>query len=117
MSILHTRVRRARESVLIRSWQYRQRNHAQGVWYRLRRVLVDASEAWTLDDLDADRLEREGYPALPVGGELDPAKRIFVLTPARLSALPSRKWIPMRLGQELLEARNVALVPHPEPPS
>ena len=41
---LHERARRIHERALIRAWEYRQRNHSKGVWYRLRRLLVDAEE-------------------------------------------------------------------------
>ena len=53
---LHRRVRLMRERELIRAWEYRQRNYSKGVWHRLRRVLVDASEAWALDERDTGRL-------------------------------------------------------------
>jgi len=36
------RLRQQRSRVAIRSWDYRQRRHARGVWYKLRRTLVDA---------------------------------------------------------------------------
>jgi hypothetical protein len=109
---LHERVRRIRERALIRSWEYRQRNHAKGVWYRFRRVLVDAAEAWIVDDRDADRLESDGCTPLPVGRELAPPKRMLFATPRQLAELPSRRKVPVRLGRELLEAPNLVLVPH-----
>ena len=107
---LHRRARLMRERMLIRGWEYRQRHHAKGMWYRLRRSLADAAEAWEIDDRDADRLATLGHAELPVGVELHPPKRIFFVTPHELAALPSRRRIPVRLGGKLLEARNLALV-------
>jgi hypothetical protein len=109
---LQQRLRRIRERALIRSWEYRQRNHAKGAWYRLRRALVDASQAWAIDDRDADQLESEGRTPLPVGEEFAPPLRLFLLSAERLAAMPSRRRVPVRLGAELLQARNLALIPH-----
>ena len=107
---LHRRARLIRERELIRGWEYRQRDHAKGVWYRFRRVLVDAAEAWVIDDRDADRLAALGRAALPVGAELQPPKRIFFVTAKELAGAPSRRRVPLRMAGELLEARNLALI-------
>jgi hypothetical protein len=109
---LRERVRRIHERTLIRAWEYRQRNHAKGVWYRFRRVLVDAAQAWVIGDLEADRLERDGRVPLPVGAELAPPKRLFFLTEQELVALSDRRMVPVRLCAELLQARNLALIRH-----
>ena len=109
---LHERARRIRERAAVRSWEYRQREHANGAWYRLRRVLVDASQAWIIEEPDADCLEREGHTPLPVGQELEPAKRLYFLTERELESLPSRRQVPVRLTAELLEARSLALLAH-----
>lgn len=109
---LHKRVRRLRERALIRSWEYRQRNHAKGAWYRFRRVLVDAAQAWIIDDRDADRLEGDGRVPLPIGGEFAPPKRVFLLTEEQLAVVSSRRRVPVRLCAELLQARNLALIAH-----
>jgi hypothetical protein len=95
---------------LIQGWEYRQRNFSKGVWYRLRRVLVDTAEAWAIDDRDAERLLTLGHAELPVGTELHPPKRIFFVTSQQLAAAPSRRRVPLRFAGELLEARNLALV-------
>jgi hypothetical protein len=107
---LHRRARLIRERELVRGWEYRQRDHAKGVWYRFRRVLVDAAEAWVIDDRDADRLAALGRAALPVGAELQPPKRIFFVTAEELAGAPSRRRVPLRMAGELLEARNLALI-------
>ena len=112
--VLHERARKVRERQLIRAWEYRQRNYSHGVWYRLRRVLVDAAEAWVIDDTDADRLERLGRSSAPVGQELVPPKRLFFVTLKDLELLAPLRRIPVRIGRELLDAPNVALVPHDE---
>ncbi len=109
---LHQRARGIREQALIRSWEYRQRNHTKGVWYRFRRVLVDAAQAWIIEDRDADRLEREGRIPLPVGRELAPPKRLFLLTMEDLKSMSAPRQVPVRLCSELLLARNLALIAH-----
>lgn len=72
MMTLQERARRASERAAIRSWEYRQRDHSHGVWYRLRRVLVDAESLWVIDEGEADRREAGGREAHPVGRELSP---------------------------------------------
>ena len=91
---LYRRARLIRERELIRGWEYRQRDHAIGVWYRFRRVLVDAAEAWVIDDRDADRLAALGRAALPVGAELQPPKRIFVVTAEELAGAAAGRPLP-----------------------
>jgi hypothetical protein len=105
------RARRIRERALIRAWEYRQRHHAGGVWFRLRRVLVDAARAFVISEADAHQLERQGAQPLPVGRELSPAKRIFIVTSAQLEALAARE-VPVRLTAEFLRATSIALMPH-----
>jgi len=58
---LERRARQYRSRMLIRAWDYRQRGHARGVWFRLRRVLADASHAYAVSASDADRLRAEQY--------------------------------------------------------
>jgi hypothetical protein len=45
--------------MLIRAWAYRKRHHARGVWFRLRRLLADASHAYVISSNDADQLRAE----------------------------------------------------------
>ena len=42
---LERRVRQYRSRMLIRAFDYRQRHHAGGVWFRLRRLLAGTSQA------------------------------------------------------------------------
>lgn len=111
---LHERARRIAERKLVRAWSYRQRNYSAGVWYRLRRVLVDAAEAWIIDEEDADRLEAGGHKPLPVGRELAPPKRIFFMVSEELEAAPSRRQVAVRLSSELLQASSLVLIAHQE---
>jgi len=69
---LHARVRRMREQSIIRAWEYRQRSTSKGVWHRLRRTLVNAAEAWIIDEEAADMLEARGRIPLLVGYEFAP---------------------------------------------
>lgn len=111
MSIgLQRRAREIRARAEIRKWEYRQRNHAKGVWFRLRRVLADAALAYGLNDEDMERLLAEGFGLEAVGGELQPIKRILFVPEARLQLISERREIPVRLGPELLGERNLALV-------
>ena len=62
---LEQRARQFRSRVLVRSWEYRQRHHARGVWFRFRRVLADAKRNIAAAGVDrwvkverADVLER-----------------------------------------------------------
>jgi hypothetical protein len=109
---LHERARRMSERSLIRAWEYRQRNYSKGVWYRLRRILVDAAEAWIIEENDADRLESEGFVPLPVGREMAPPKRLFFMTEERLKKVAQRRQVPVRLCAELLQAANLGFIPH-----
>jgi hypothetical protein len=110
---LHQRARRVRAAALVRRWEYRQRHHARGVWHRLRRLLSDAREAWSLSAEDASRLITEGFGPEHVGLELEPPLTILVLPEDRLRTLASRRRVALRLGQELLAARQLAIVRWP----
>jgi hypothetical protein len=109
---LQERARRARERAVIRAWEYRQRNHSHGVWYRLRRVLVDADQLWVIDGRDADRLEAGGREPHPVGRELSPPLRLFRVTTDELATIASRRQIAVRVNADFLEARCLAYIPH-----
>ena len=109
---LRARAQRMREQSLIRAWEYRQRASSNGAWYRFRRVLVDAAEAWIISEADADSLEASGHVPHPVGSELVPRKRLFFLTRKEWEAVPHRRQVPVNLHAELLLARSLALLPH-----
>ena len=52
------RIRERRARMLERSSEYRHRSHARGVWFRLRRVLADASAAFVISEDEARTLIR-----------------------------------------------------------
>ena len=117
-AVLHERARLVRERALIRGWEYRQRHYSKGVWRRFQRVLVDAAQAWILEESEADWLEVGGHVPLPIGRELNRPLRVFWLTGDELAAMAAPRRVAVRLCVELLQARSLALVKHvtPAPP-
>jgi hypothetical protein len=109
--VLERRVRQLHARVLVRSWEYRQRRHARGVWFRLRRVLADASAAFVIPLDEARKLIAEGHRDEPVGHELEPPKLIVFAQADRLAQIASARSMPVRLSGELLEAECLALTP------
>jgi hypothetical protein len=108
---LKERAKRVNEARLVRAWEYRQRHHSKGVWFRLRRTLVDAECLWTISDEEANRLEAEGFEPLSVGRELFPPKRIFVTQPGDIARLVLSEQLPVRISTPFLAARNLVLLP------
>ena len=95
----------------MRLFDYTQRHHTRGVWFRLRRVLADASMAFVIPEDEARTLIAEGHRAEPVGQELEPPKLIVMASSARIARIASAQPVPMRLGGELLAATCLALTP------
>jgi hypothetical protein len=108
---LQRRLRQLRSRVLVRSWDYRQRRHTRGVWFRLRRVLADASEAYAIPIEEARELIAEGHRAEPVGQQLEPPRLIVFAPAARVARIASAGPLAVRLSGELLAAECLALVP------
>lgn len=108
---LEQRARQFRSRILVRSWEYRQRDHARGVWFRLRRVLTDAREAYAVAREDAEALVAEGYRPEPVGQELQPPKLIVFAPAAQIERIASAHPLEVRLSSELLAAECLVLVP------
>lgn len=108
---LDQRLSQLRSRLLIRSWEYRQQRHARGVWFRLRRVLAQASDAYVVSQTEAAALMAEGCRPEPVGSELDPPKLMLFARAERVSKLTSAEPVPVRLGAELLQAECIVLVP------
>jgi hypothetical protein len=106
---LNRRVADLRRRVLVRSWEYRQRHHARGVWFRLRRLLADASAAFAISDDEARALVAEGFRIEAVGRALEPPKVILFAPADRVRRLASARPVPVRLGRELLEAEYLVL--------
>ena len=112
---LERRVRQYRSRMLIRAFDYRQRHHAGGVWFRLRRLLAGTSQAYVVSENDAGQLRQEGFRVEPVGREVDPPKMIVIAPAQRVAALASARAVPVTLGGDLLSARCLVLVPFDRP--
>ena len=108
---LEYRLRQHRRRMMVRSWEYRQRRHAHGVWFRLRSVLANARAAYVISGGDARRLMAEGHRLEPVGGELDPPKLIVFAPAERMTRIASTRPVAVRLNAEVLAAECLALTP------
>ncbi|RLE21547.1 MAG: hypothetical protein DRJ65_15845 [Acidobacteria bacterium] len=106
---LHVRARKVRSLVAIRSWEYRQRNHSKGVWFRLRRVLADAESVFAVSHSEVQRLEEEGYKREPVGAEIEPQKVILFVPATRLEQISEKRRLRVALDAEFFAAPNVVL--------
>ena len=84
--------------------------HAKGVWFRLRRVLMNAEAAYAVSEKEARRLLDEGLLPEPVGGDLEPPKTLIFIDRESLKEIEGRRKIPISLGHEFLEARWLVLV-------
>jgi len=109
--IFERRLREQRARVLMRSQDYRQRHHARGVWFRLRRVLAGADAAYVIAEDDARTLAAEGCRIEPVGDALEPRKLIVIASRERIAMIASAQQVPVRLSGELLAAKCLALAP------
>lgn len=107
------RLRELRSRLLVRARDYRQRHHARGVWFRLRRVLADASDVYAISAQEAQQLVAEGYAPESVGRELAPPRLILFVTAERTSRLSSARRLAARLSAELLEEECLALARFP----
>jgi hypothetical protein len=105
------RLRELRSRMLVRAFDHRQRRHARGVWFRLRRALTFAEEAYALPPDEAKRLLAEGYRPEPVSRELEPPRVILFVPAARVARIASARRVALRLTAELLSAECLALVP------
>ena len=106
---LRSRARKVRAQAAIRAWEYRQRNHSKGVWFRLRRVLADAESAYSISLSEVQRLEEEGFTREPVGAEIEPQKVIIFVPAARLEHIPKKSRLRVALDAEFFAARCVDL--------
>jgi hypothetical protein len=110
-AIQERRLREMRSRVLVRAFDHRQRRHARGVWFRIRRVLAFASEAFALPAEEAERLIAEGRRPEPVGRELEPPRVILFVPAERVARIASARPLAVRLSAEVLQAESLALVP------
>jgi len=107
---MQRRVSQARSRAERRAWEYRQRHLAKGVWFRIRRLLAEASSAWEIPEEACARLLAEGFEPQRPGLEIEPPKVILFVPEARLCEIHDRRPLPLRLGPEFLAARHIALV-------
>ncbi len=114
MSETERRLRQLRSRVLVRAWDYRQRNHSGGVWFRLRRVLAEANEAYAISATEARQLVEEGHAPEAVGRELEPPRPILFVTAERAKRLATARPLAVGLSAELLTAEGLALTRFPE---
>ena len=106
---LHRQAQRVRSSAAVRAWEYRQRKHSKGVWFRLRRVLADAESAFAIPCSEVRRLEDEGCRLEPVGAEIEPQKMILFVPNARLEQIPEKRRLRVTLDADFFAAPCVAL--------
>lgn len=112
---LEERAKAVRAKAAVRAWEYRQRHHAKGVWFRLRRLLAATASAWSLPEAEARRLIAEGCEPADVGSLLEPPKLLVVVPEKRLETISGLEPVDLRLGPELLAAPCLALVPFRSP--
>ena len=106
---LEIQARRVRARALTRSWEYRQRAHAGGVWFRLRRLLAGARACWRIPEAECEHLIAEGHAPAPVGLELEPPKKILTVPAARIEQIAGREPLRVALNPELLAAPCLVL--------
>lgn len=104
------RLRKMKQRLAVRAWEYRQRATSKGVWDRLRALLALSERALALDADAAEALVRAGARPHPVGAALEPPRQYFVLRPADASLVSGGREIPVRLDSGFLDEPRVALV-------
>jgi len=107
---LHARAGAIRSRALVRRWEMRQLGRAAGVWFRLGRLLAFSRSAWALSESDAETLVAAGHSPHPVGLELEPSRKLFVVAEDQLASLSSAREVPLRASTEILGCRTLALV-------
>lgn len=108
---LEQRLRRFRSRVAIRAWEYRQRHHAKGVWYRVRRALADVEQLFVISEQLSDELCREGFVPERCFLELQPPKTLVFVPSSRLKLASDARPIPVDMGADWQSARFLAAVP------
>lgn len=110
---MRRRAAAARSRAAVRAWEYRQRAHAKGVWFRLRRLLAESSAVYAIPSSEIESLTAEGFTEEPPGLELEPPKAIFFVAAERAERIAGARRLPVKIGAELLAARCLALVRFP----
>ena len=109
ISAFEKRAKEVRTRAVVRAWEYRQRDYAKGVWFRLRRTLTDASAAFAISESLANQLIAAGFSPLPVGRQLHPERTIFLLGRNQLENLHDLREVPLHLGPILHEPYLILL--------
>ena len=110
LETMHARARAVRAQAAVRHWTYRQRDLSAGVWFKVRRTLADADQAYAISEDDTRRLMTEGHEPESCGAQLAPRKNIFFADRMCLSTLASRRRIPVGLGPQFLTAPAAVLL-------
>ena len=108
---LHERLRQLRSRVSIRKWELRQLGHARGVWFRFELLLAHTRRALAITEEEAATLREAGFEQHGVGGALEPAKSIFVLSEGQLLSSIQGRDVPLQDLQQILAARSLVLIP------
>lgn len=107
---MEQRVQAIASRYAVKAWEYRQRNHAKGVWFRFRRLLAVSKHAFIAGDDAIERLISRGFSTEAVGFQLEPPKRIVVVGAADIDRVEGLREVPVRLSAEVLAASNLVLV-------
>ena len=108
---LHRRLKKLKSRVLIHRWELRQRDYSKGSWFRLRRALSSADEAYSIPAPAAEELESQGLKQLPVGSEFDPPLKMYWVSRLALEQISGHRRLALRLDAAFLRAGAIALVP------
>jgi hypothetical protein len=109
--ILPARVKRQKQRIAVRRWEYRQRNTSKGVWLRLRLALAQSERLFAVSEEAMAALVADGFQPLAVGFELHPKKQLVVVPLARALHIDGARELPVRLSADVLGAVNLVLVP------
>ncbi len=116
VSSIGRRVAAVRSRARVRRWEYRQRNLAHGAWYRLRRALTFAEQAFSIDEAEAHELLAAGAARDTAGADLEPPRVLVWIERAQLPRLRTARPLRLKLDAALLSARWIALVPFGDRP-
>ncbi len=116
------RLRKQRQRIAVRAWEQRQLDTSKGVWWRLSRLLGYSERGFTIDEATARSLEEAGHAPHPVGLELEPPRRIYVLAAIEAARMTLGATIELRPTAAFLAEERIVLVPFrgdsiPEPPT
>ncbi|HEX9295960.1 MAG TPA: hypothetical protein VF881_08990 [Polyangiaceae bacterium] len=113
-SALEKRAQKVRARVIVRVWEYRQRNYAMGVWFRLRRLLANASAAFAISEERASRLIADGITPVALGGKLHPERMIFFVTRDWAEQLGPLREVALHMGP-ILREKHLVLIAMDDP--